>query len=71
MLVFLGCGDDPLYYIKEFPQEVTITIHTNGISLQFFYSSLLLVSFSFSFPLFYDSLAEGLGLIQADEAIGS
>ena len=36
-----------------------------------FYSSLLLVSFSFSFPLFYDSLAEGLGLIQADEAIGS
>ena len=36
-----------------------------------FYSSLLLVSFSFSFPLFYDALAEGLGLIQADEAIGS
>lgn len=42
VLAFLGCGDDPLYYIKEFPQEVTITIHTNGISLQFLNSSLLL-----------------------------
>lgn len=36
-----------------------------------FILSFLFVSFSFSFPLFYDSLAEGLGLIQADEAIGS
>ena len=37
----------------------------------FFILSFLFIRFSFSFPLFYDSLAEGLGLIQADEAIGS
>lgn len=36
-----------------------------------YFHSFLFLSFSFSFPLFYNSYVEGLGLIQADEAIGS
>ena len=42
VLVFLGCDDDILYHIKEFPQEGNSKIHINGISLKKFNSSLLL-----------------------------